>query len=108
MLSTMRPGEPVLETAVHPPWLNGRYRVTRLIGKGAQARVFVAYDTRLKQWRALKVLSPVFLEDPEVRARFEQEAHAMARLAHPNLVRVVDVDHDGQTPYLVMELARGG
>jgi serine/threonine protein kinase len=104
----MPPGEPVLASAVPPPLLNGRYQIIRLIGKGAQARVYLAYDTRLKLWRALKVLAPAFLEDPDVRARFEQEAHAMARLAHPNLVRVTDVDHDGVAPYLVMELAHGG
>lgn len=100
--------EPVSESFVRPPRLNGRYVVSRLIGKGAQARVYLAFDSRLKQWRAVKVLAPSYLDDDHVRARFEQEAQAMARLSHPNLVRVVDVDHDGRTPYMVMELARGG
>ena len=100
--------EPVSESFVRPPRLNGRYVVSRLIGRGAQARVYLAFDTRLKQWRAVKVLAPSYLDDDHVRARFEQEAQAMARLSHPNLVRVVDVDHDGRTPYMVMELARGG
>ena len=87
--------EPVPEPFVRPPRLNGRYVVSRLIGKGAQARVYLAFDARLKQWRAVKVLAPNFLDDEHVRARFEQEAQAMARLSHPNLLRVVDVDHDG-------------
>ncbi|MEZ4237133.1 MAG: serine/threonine-protein kinase [Myxococcota bacterium] len=91
-----------------PPRLNGRYVVARLIGKGAQARVYLGFDLRLKQWRAVKVLGSGYLEDEHVRARFEQEAQAMARLSHPHLLRVVDVDHDGDTPYMVMELARGG
>jgi serine/threonine protein kinase len=91
-----------------PPRLNGRYIVSRSIGKGAQARVYLAFDARLKQWRAVKVLGSSFLDDEHVRARFEQEAQAMARLSHPHLLRVVDVDHDGDTPYMVMELARGG
>ncbi|MEQ1505543.1 MAG: serine/threonine-protein kinase [Myxococcota bacterium] len=104
----MRGPEPSLSTPVRPPRLNGRYVVSRLIGKGAQARVYLAYDARLKQWRACKVLAPNCLDDEHVRARFEQEAQAMARLSHPNLLRVVDVDHDGRTPFMVMELARGG
>lgn len=104
----MPPGEPVLANAEPAPWLKGRYQVVRLLGKGAQARVYVAYDVRLKLWRAVKVLAPAFVEDPDVRARFEKEAHAMARLAHPNLVRVVDVDTDRSVPFLVMELAHGG
>ena len=94
----MLPSEPKTASMVRPPRLNGRYIIARLIGRGAQARVYLAFDARLKQWRAVKVLSDTFLEDDHVRARFEQEAYAMARLSHPNLLRVVDVDHDGNTP----------
>ncbi|MEQ1566742.1 MAG: protein kinase [Myxococcota bacterium] len=104
----MRPSEPMHDASVRPPRLNGRYTVVRLLGKGAQARVYLAWDARLKQWRAIKVLAETYLEDEQVRARFEQEAQAMARLSHPNLVRVVDIDHDGPIPFMVMELGRGG
>ncbi len=90
------------------PKLAGRYVVTRMLGKGAQARVYLALDTRLKQWRALKVLAPNLLDDDHVRARFDAEAQVMARMSHPNLMRVVDVDKDGRVPFMVMELARGG
>jgi serine/threonine protein kinase len=94
--------------AVPAPKLAGRYVVTRMLGKGAQARVYLALDTRLKQWRALKVLAPNLLDDDHVRARFDAEAQVMARMSHPNLMRVVDVDKDGRVPFMVMELARGG
>jgi serine/threonine protein kinase len=104
----MRLTEPVSRKAVRPPRLNGRYLVAQILGKGAQARVYLAFDTRLRQWRAVKVLAPNYLDDEHVRARFEQEARAMAKLSHPNLLRVVDIDHDGRTPFMVMELARGG
>ncbi|MBX2801359.1 MAG: serine/threonine protein kinase, partial [Myxococcales bacterium] len=67
-----------------------------------------AFDARLKQWRAVKVLAANFIDDEHVRARFEHEAEAMARLSHRNLLRVVDIDIDGGTPFIVMELARGG
>jgi serine/threonine protein kinase len=104
----MRLTEPVSRKAVRPPRLNGRYLVSQILGKGAQARVYLAFDTRLRQWRAVKVLAPNYIDDEHVRARFEQEARAMAKLSHPNLLRVVDIDHDGRTPFMVMELARGG
>ena len=96
------------ERALRPPRLNGRYVVTQLLGKGAQARVYLAWDARLKQWRAIKVLAANFVNDDHVRQRFEHEAEAMARLSHRNLLRVVDIDSDGGTPFIVMELARGG
>lgn len=82
--------------------------MTRLLGKGAQARVYLAFDARLKQWRAIKILDPEFIQDSHVRQRFDHEAEAMARLSHRNLLRVVDIDSDGATPFIVMELARGG
>lgn len=82
--------------------------MVRLLGKGAQARVYLAWDTRLTQWRAIKVLAANYVNDDHVRQRFETEAEAMARLSHRNLLRVVDVAVDGGTPYIVMELARCG
>lgn len=104
----MRATESVSRNLSKPPKLHGRYLICRLLGKGAQARVYLAYDTRLRQWRAAKVLAPNFLDDEHVRARFEQEARAMAKLSHPSLLRVVDIDQDGRTPFMIMELARGG
>ncbi len=104
----MRPLEPSVDRSAPPPRLNGRYVVTRLLGKGAQARVYLAWDGRLKQWRAAKVLASNYVDDEHVRGRFLLEAEAMARLSHPNILRVLDVDSDGRTPYIVMELARGG
>jgi serine/threonine protein kinase len=104
----VRPLEPSVERSAPPPRLNGRYIVTRLLGKGAQARVYLAWDGRLKQWRAAKVLASNYVDDEHVRGRFLLEAEAMARLSHPNILRVLDVDSDGRTPYIVMELARGG
>ena len=88
--------------------LGGRYAVIRLLGKGAQARVYLAWDHRTRAWVAAKVLANQHLNDDEIRRRFEQEAHTMARLQHPHLLRVFDVGHDGPIPWIIMELAGGG
>lgn len=88
--------------------MDKRYAIVRPIGKGAQAKVYLAWDLKLELWRAVKVLAPQFLHDGPVRARFDGEAQMMARLAHRNLMPVVDVDTAGAVPYLVMDLARGG
>jgi serine/threonine protein kinase len=82
--------------------------VVRAIGKGAQARVYLAWDANLEYWRAVKVLAAQYLKDDAVRARFEGEATMMARLGHHHVMTVVDVDPDGAMPYMVMDLARGG
>lgn len=70
--------------------------------------MYRAWDTRLRVWRAVKILFPRFAHNPQVRRRFAGEAHAMARLVHDNLVRVYDVEDDGALPFLVMELVDGG
>ncbi len=91
-----------------PPLVDGRYRIVAAIGEGGMASVYRAWDTRLRAWRALKVLRPVYASKKALRRRFETEAYAMARLDHPNVVRVYDVGQAGVLPYIAMELVEGG
>ena len=91
-----------------PSISRGRYQLARRLGEGGMAGVYLAWDTRLRVWRAIKVLFPQYARKEAVRKRFEVEAHTMARLEHPNLVRVYDVGSVGGLPYLVMELVDGG
>ena len=86
----------------------GRYFVVNRIGEGGMAGVYRVWDTRLRVWRAIKVLFPQYARRKAVRRRFVAEAHAMARLEHENLVRMYDVEEDGELPFLVMELVMGG
>jgi serine/threonine protein kinase len=104
----VQPHEHTADSQFQAPRLAGRYIVTRLLGKGAHARVYLAHDSRLKQWRAVKVLASNHIDDDHVRSRFEAEAEVMAKLSHQNLMRVIDIDRDGKVPFMVMELARGG
>ncbi len=84
-----------------------RYRLRAQIGRGGMGVVWRARDERLGRDVALKVLHPWVADDPDLRERFEREAAALARLEHPNVVRLYDVlEHDGQT-VLVMELVDG-
>jgi serine/threonine protein kinase len=84
-----------------------RYRLREQLGRGGMGVVWRARDERLGREVALKVLHPWVADDPELRERFEREAAALARLEHPNVVRLYDVlEHDGQT-VLVMELVEG-
>lgn len=90
------------------------YDVEEHIGRGGMADVFRARDRRLGRTVAIKVLRPAGLDDSRVRAhieeRFEREARALARLDHPNVVRIHDFGHvGGDAPflYLVLEYVDG-
>lgn len=87
--------------------LGGRYRIEKPLGQGAMAEVLAAFDERLERPVAVKLLRPELSVRPDMRARFEQEARAAARLSHPNVVGVFDTGEDGGAAYLVMERLPG-
>jgi serine/threonine protein kinase len=88
--------------------LDGRYRLDRLLGTGSSGRVYQAHHLGIGRDVAVKLLDPKLVGNEDVRRRFDREAHATARLAHPNCVAITDA---GATPdggrYLVMELVAG-
>ncbi|MFB1483663.1 serine/threonine-protein kinase [Corallococcus sp. RDP092CA] len=85
----------------------GPYRLLRLLGSGGMGQVFAALHEATGQEVALKLLSPESAEDPQLVARFLQEAQALARLDHPGVVRVLDSGRIGTTAFLAMELLQG-
>jgi serine/threonine-protein kinase len=87
--------------------LNGRYRLDELIGEGGMAVVYRAYDLVLNRPVAVKILRAQYGSDANFLRRFEREAQAAARLAHPNIVNVYDVGRDNALYYIVMEYVRG-
>jgi len=86
----------------------GRYVLLHRLGEGGQCYVAAAWDTRLRLWRAVKILLEKPAQKERNRRRFLQEADVLQRLKHPNLVRVADVHRDGPQPWMVMELIAGG
>jgi eukaryotic-like serine/threonine-protein kinase len=92
--------------------LSGRYRLQRLIATGGMGQVWEAVDSRLGRRVAVKVLKAEFSSDPEFIERFRAEARTTAMLNHPGIASVydygeTDMDADGRTAYLVMELVNG-
>ena len=79
------------------------------IGRGGMGRVFRGRQLRLDRPVAVKLLPPELADDASFQARFEREARALARLAHPNIVGVHDFGTtEAGDSYLVMELMHGG
>ncbi len=86
--------------------LLGSYRLLRLLGEGGFAQVYLGEHLHLGTLAAIKVLRTT-LSGEEVEA-FRREAQIIARLEHPHIVRVLDYNVQGGTPYLVMGFAPGG
>jgi Tol biopolymer transport system component len=85
----------------------GHFDVIDLVGAGGMGAVYRAYDPRLQREVAIKVLPPAFAGDPSRLQRFQQEALAVARLAHPNIVAIHDIGTQDGSPYIVTELLEG-
>ena len=83
----------------------GRFELLRVLGTGAQATVWLAHDPRLDRDVALKLLNPA--ADPQSLSEWLNEARAVSRLAHPNVVPVFEADEAAGQPYLVFELVDG-
>ena len=86
------------------PIVAHRYRLHEQLGRGGMGVVWRARDERLGRDVALKVLHSWVADDPDLRERFDREASALARLEHPNVVRLYDVLEDKKQTVLVLEL----
>ena len=94
----------------------GRYELTKLIGSGGMADVYVAQDTVLGRKVAIKVLNEELAANKKFSQRFKQEAKASSSMDHPNIVSVLDAGETTETSpdgtkhtyaYLVMEYVDG-
>jgi serine/threonine protein kinase len=92
----------------NPPALPPEFEILRPLGEGAMGTVYLARETELRRLVAIKVPRAELALDEGVRARFEREAQAAARLRHPGIVAIHRIARlpDG-TPYLVMEYVDG-
>lgn len=85
----------------------GKYRLLRLLGSGGMSSVYEAEHAELGHHVAIKVLPPRSAERSSFLQRFKREARASARLSHPNLARVSDIDSCGDVHFMVMEYVEG-
>ena len=85
----------------------GNYRLTRLLGRGGFAEVYLGQHLRLNMQAAIKVLHTQ-LADADDIDNFHREAQTIASLIHPHIVRVLDFDVKNGVPFLVMDYAPNG
>jgi serine/threonine-protein kinase len=87
--------------------LSGRYKLEAKLGSGGMSTVYLARDTTLDRSVAVKVMHREMSEQADQLQRFRQEARAVAKLSHPNVVAVIDAGEDGGHPYIVFEYVEG-
>src|ERR671933_213825 len=86
----------------------GRYEILHEVGRGGMAMVFLARQTDLDRFVALKELGAFHASDPSFAQRFLRESRVAGSLSHPNIVTVHDYfEHEG-TPYIAMEYIERG
>jgi tRNA A-37 threonylcarbamoyl transferase component Bud32 len=99
---TARPSSSMIGTV-----LSGRYRLEAKLGSGGMSTVYLASDETLDRPVAVKVMHREMSEQEDQLQRFRQEARAVAKLSHPNVVSVIDAGEDGGYPYIVFEYVKG-
>ena len=87
--------------------LSGRYRLQAKLGSGGMSTVYLARDQTLDRDVAIKVMHREMSEQADQLERFRQEARAVAKLSHPNVVAVIDAGEDRGHPYIVFEYVEG-
>lgn len=85
--------------------LRNRYEIREHLGDGSTATVYKAFDERLEREVAIKMLLPHVRES--TRKRFFQEATSAAKLNHPNIMAIFDIDQEGDRHFLVVEYVDG-
>jgi non-specific serine/threonine protein kinase len=83
------------------------YAVVEKLGQGGMGVVYRAYDMKLERQVALKVLPPAVADNPDARHRLVREARAIAKLHHPNICVVHEIDEVDGGLFIVMELVEG-
>ena len=86
----------------------GKYQLHEELGRGGFATVYRATHETLGTEVAVKVLNPALAGDEAARGRFIQEAQTASDLEHPHIVRIDDLDQDGEQVFLAMEYLPGG
>jgi Protein kinase domain len=86
----------------------GRYEVIREIGRGGMAIVYLARQSDLDRYVALKELSTFHQSDATFTRRFVRESRVIASLSHPNIVTVYEYYEEGGAPYIAMEYVPRG
>jgi len=83
------------------------YRIIKKLGAGGMGEVYLALDTKLDRKVAIKVLPPDSLAEENLKKRLIREAQAAAKLEHPNICAIYDVNEADSLTFIVMQYIEG-
>jgi TonB family protein len=83
------------------------YTITKELGRGGMAMVYLAHDNKFDTNVAIKVLNKEFVHNDNIRKRFLAEAKSMFKMSHPNIIKVTDLIEENDTVAFVMEYIEG-
>ncbi|MEO1237808.1 MAG: serine/threonine-protein kinase [Planctomycetota bacterium] len=91
----------------------GKFRLLSLLGRGSMGKVFLAEDTTLKRQVAIKVMSirggaGESTQQKKQVQQFVREARAAAKLSHPHIVNILEIDQQQELIFIAMDLVQGG
>src|SRR5438874_912245 len=95
------------QTVVRVGQMIGHYKILKRIGSGGMGEVYLASDITAGRKAALKLLPAHLTGNTERLKRFQQEAHALAGLNHPNILTVYEIGADDSVQYIASELIEG-
>jgi serine/threonine protein kinase len=87
--------------------IKGRYKLIDELARGSFGTVYVARDTENNHIYAMKVMHLELLDDGDLLARFQREAHILLHLSDPHIVRIVDYGEETNMNFIVMEYIDG-
>jgi tetratricopeptide (TPR) repeat protein/tRNA A-37 threonylcarbamoyl transferase component Bud32 len=107
-LTVPAPPSRLQPTAGGPPRMIDGFEILGEIGRGGMSVVYKARERKLDRFVAIKMIADGRDNSTEYAERFRAEAHAVARLRHPNIIAIHAIGESRGRPYLTLELAEGG
>ncbi|MEW5902191.1 MAG: serine/threonine-protein kinase, partial [Acidobacteriota bacterium] len=85
----------------------GRYEIIEELGAGGMGRVYRAYDKKIEEELALKLIRPEIAAEKRTVERFRNEIKTARKISHKNVCRTHDLHEEGKTLFITMEYVRG-
>jgi len=85
----------------------GRYEIIEELGTGGMGRVYRAFDKKIDEEAALKLIKPEIAAERKTVERFRNELRIARKISHPNVCRMHDLNEEGKTLYITMEYVAG-